>query len=294
MADLLLPSVLAALRGLELTARRTLDGALIGGHASALPGAGLEFSQYRPYRPGDDPRRVDWKLFSRSGRYFVREAEGERSVTVRIVLDTSGSMEMRSGATSKFTRARELAAGIAWLAHRQGDAVGLVTVNDEHRDLVPPQRSRHQLHRILDLLERTKPGGRWPEWPRVEPLFTATGGRGITVLISDLHDHGDELRVAGSKLAAMGHDLVILQLITPEEATFDWHGAVALEELETGRLVELDADRARAGYLALRDAHQATLARHFVDIRADHAVISTDEEPGTALRRWLTTRAARR
>jgi len=294
MTDLLSPALLAALRGLELTARRTLDGALIGGHASALPGAGLEFSQYRPYRPGDDPRRVDWKLFSRSGRYFVREAEGERSVTVRVVLDASASMGIRSGTTTKFDRARELAAGIAWLAHRQGDAVGLATVNDAHRDLVPPQRSRHQLHRILDLLERTRPAGRWPEWPRVEPLFTATGGRGITVLISDLHDHGEELRVAGAKLAAMGHDLVILQLVTPEEAAFDWHGPVALEELETGRVVELDADRARGAYLALRDAHQATLARHFVDIRADHAVISTDEEAGTALRRWLTTRASRR
>jgi uncharacterized protein (DUF58 family) len=292
--NLLTPPIQAALRGLELTARRTLDGALIGGHASALPGAGLEFSQYRPYRPGDDPRRVDWKLFSRSGRYFVREAEGERSVTVRIVLDASGSMAMRSGTTTKFDRARELAAGIAWLAHRQGDAVGLVTVNDGHRDLIPPQRSRHQLHRILDLLERTTTAGRWPEWTRLEPLFTATGGRGITVLISDLHDHTDELWIAGGKLAAMGHDLAILQLVTPEESDFGWHGAVALEELETGRVVELDADRARDGYLALRNAHQATLARHLVDIRADHAVVSTADDAGTALRRWLTTRAARR
>src|ERR1043165_9878305 len=97
MTELLTPNLTAALRGLVLTARRTLDGALVGGHASALPGAGLEFSQYRGYRPGDDPRRVDWKLFSRSGRYFVREAEGERSVTVRIVVDASASMTMAGG-----------------------------------------------------------------------------------------------------------------------------------------------------------------------------------------------------
>ena len=292
--DLLPPSTLAALRGQELTARRTLDGALIGGHASALPGAGLEFSQYRSYRPGDDLRRVDWKLFSRSGRYFVREAEGERSVTVRIVLDASASMSMAGSAGTKFDRARELAAGIAWMAHRQGDAVGLTVVNDRAQMAVAPSRARHQVHRILDLLERAAPEGRWPEWPRLEPLFTAGGGRGIVVLISDLHDHADELRVAARKLAAFGHDLAILQLVTSDEESFGWHGAVAFEELESGAIVELDADRAREGYLAARSAERALLARSFADLRADHVIISTDEEPGPALRRWLAGRAAAR
>lgn len=292
--DLLSPALLAALRGQELTARRTLDGALIGGHASALPGAGLEFSQYRSYRPGDDLRRVDWKLFSRSGRYFVREAEGERSVTVRVVLDASASMAMTGSTGSKFDRARELAAGIAWMAHRQGDAVGMTVVNDRAQTGLAPSRARHQVHRILDLLERAHPEGRWPEWPRIEPLFTATGGRGIVVFISDLHDHTDELRVAAKKLAAFGHDLAVLQLVTAEEERFAWHGAVAFEELETGAIVELDADRAREGYLAARASDRALLARSFADLRADHVVISTDDEPGPALRRWLAGRAAAR
>jgi uncharacterized protein (DUF58 family) len=294
MTDLLPPTTLAALRGLELTARRTLDGALIGGHASALPGAGLEFSQYRSYRPGDDLRRVDWKLFSRSGRYFVREAEGERSVTVRIVLDASASMEMTGAGGSKFDKARELAAGVAWLAHRQGDAVGVAVISDEARDAAAPSRSRHQVHRILDLLARATPRGRWPEWPRIEPLFTAASGRGIVVLISDLHDHGEELRVAARKLAAFGHDLAVLQLVTAEEEAFSWQGAVAFEELESGAIVELDADRARETYLAERARDRSQLARTFADLRADHCIISTQEETGPALRRWLATRTASR
>lgn len=290
--SLLSPALLAALRGQELTARRTLDGALIGGHASALPGAGLEFSQYRSYRPGDDPRRVDWKLFSRSGRYFVREAEGERSVTVRIVLDASASMAMAGNGTTKFDRGRELAAGIAWLAHRQGDAVGVATINDRAPAIAPPSRSRHQVHRILDLLDRAVPSGRWPEWSRVEPQFTAGGGRGIVVLISDLHDHTDELRVAARKLAAFRHDLAVLQLVTEEEESFGWHGPVAFEALEGGAIVELDADRAREEYLAARAADRADLARSFADLRADHAIISLAEAPATALRRWLAGRRA--
>ena len=294
MTDLLPPATTAALRGLELTARRTLDGALVGGHASALPGAGLEFSQYRSYRPGDDPRRVDWKLFSRSGRYFVREAEGERSVTVRIVVDASASMTMASGGVSKFDRARELAAGIAWLAHRQGDAVGVTVLSDAVREVLPPSRARQQVHRIVDLLARAAPSGRWPEWPRIESLFTAAGGRGIVVLISDLHDHAGELQVAARKLAAFRHDLAVLQLVTPEEERFGWQGAVAFEELETGRIVELDADRSRDAYLSARTAERATQARGFADLRADHQVISIAEAPGPALRRWLTARAARR
>jgi uncharacterized protein (DUF58 family) len=292
--ELLSPALLAALRGQELTARRTLDGALIGGHASALPGAGLEFSQYRSYRPGDDLRRVDWKLFSRSGRYFVREAEGERSVTVRIVLDASASMSMAGTTGTKFDRARELTAGIAWMAHRQGDSVGITVVNDRGQATVAPSRARHQVHRILDLLERATPAGRWPEWSRIEPLFTASGGRGIVVLLSDLHDHTDELRVAAKKLAAFGHDLAVLQLVTSDEEGFAWHGAVAFEELESGRIIELDADRAREGYLAARSADRTLLARSFADHRADHIIISTDEEPGPALRRWLAGRAAAR
>lgn len=294
MSELLSPSLLAALRGLELTARRTLDGALIGGHASALPGAGLEFSQYRSYRPGDDLRKVDWKLFSRSGRYFVREAEGERSVTVRIVLDASASMAMAGSGTSKFEHARQLAAGIAWLAHRQGDAVGMAVINDHGTEVVAPARARHQVHRILDLLTRARTAGRWPDWPRVEPLFTATGGRGIVVLISDLHDHTDELNVAARKLAAFGHDLAILQLVTAEEESFGWNGPVAFEELEGGAIVELDADRARDAYLAARGAERAERARAFADLRADHMIISTAEQAGPALRRWLAQRASSR
>ena len=294
MTDLLSPALLAALRGLELPARRTLDGALVGGHASALPGAGLEFSQYRSYRPGDDPRRVDWKLFSRSGRYFVREAEGERSVTVRIVVDASASMTMASGGVSKFDRARELAAGIAWLAHRQGDAVGVTLLSDSIREVLPPSRARQQVHRIVDLLGKAAPKGRWPDWSSIEPLFTAAGGRGIVVLISDLHDHADELRVAARKLAAFRHDLAVLQLVTPEEEHFGWQGAVAFEEIETGRVVELDADRAREAYLSARRAERSGQASDFADLRADHQVISIDQAAGPALRRWLTARAAQR
>jgi uncharacterized protein (DUF58 family) len=292
--DLLSPTLLASLRGLELTARRTLDGALVGGHASALPGAGLEFSQYRSYRPGDDPRRVDWKLFSRSGRYFVREAEGERSVTVRIVIDASASMAMTSEGVSKFDRARELAAGIAWLAHRQGDAVGVTLLSDTIREVLPPSRARQQVHRVVDLLARSAPQGRWPEWSRIEPLFTAAGGRGIVVFISDLHDHADELRVAAKKLAAFRHDLAVLQLVTPEEERFGWHGAVAFEEIETGAIIELDADRARDAYLSTRVTERAEQARGFADLRADHQVVSIDEPAGSTLRRWLTARAAQR
>jgi uncharacterized protein (DUF58 family) len=203
-------------------------------------------------------------------------------------------MAMKGAHGSKFDRARELAAGIAWMAHRQGDSVGMTLVNDRGQGAVAPSRARHQVHRILDLLERAEPEGRWPDWTRIEPLFTATGGRGIVVLISDLHDHTDELRVAAKKFAAFGHDLAVLQVVTADEEEFGWHGAVAFEELESGAIIELDADRAREGYLAARSADRALLARSFADLRADHVIISTDEEPGPALRRWLAGRAAAR
>src|SRR6185436_8854443 len=143
------PKTLAALRDLELAARTVVDGFMYGVHPSRLPGAGLEFSQYRSYQPGDDPRRVDWKLFARSDRYFVREAEIETSVTVRLLVDASESMAYEEDGVSKFDYVRFAAAALGMLAHRQGDAVGLWAIRDGKIEVTPPRRHHHQLHQLL-------------------------------------------------------------------------------------------------------------------------------------------------
>lgn len=286
---LLDPRALAALHDLSLVARTVVDGFMYGVHRSRMPGAGLEFNQYRSYQPGDDIRRVDWKLFGRSDRYFIRDSETETSVTVRILLDASGSMAHEEDGLTRLAYARMLAAALALLASRQGDAVGLYLLGHGRADALPPRRSPQHLHQIFHALERLEPGGVWPGWERIERLL-AGGDRGIVVLISDLHERGAEIRTVAHKLAALRHDLLVLHLLGRHETRFDYRGTVAFEELETGRRVRVNAAESRAAYLAAMDAEAVALRREFDDRRIEYHRGTTDQPLDEALRRFLAAR----
>jgi len=244
---------LALVRDLELASRMVVDGVMLGRHTSRRAGAGLEFSQYRSYQPGDDLRRVDWKLFGRSDRYFVREAETETSTTVRLLLDATGSMAHTEAGISKLDYARFLAAALALLAQRQGDAVGLYVLSDGAAMTLRPRRDARQLHRLLHELERIQPSGRWPVWSALERALAPDAARGITILLGDLHEQTDEIRAAARRLAGARHEVVCFQVLGDVERAFDYHGTVTLEDLETGRRIDLDADRARAAARAALD-----------------------------------------
>lgn len=290
LSHLLPPATLAALGDLELAARTVVDGLMYGVHPSRLPGPGIEFSQYRAYQPGDDPRRVDWKLYSRSDRYFVREAEIETSITVRLLLDASASMAQHDSGVTKFDYARLAAAALALLAHRQGDAVGLWALRDGAIHTTPPRRHHHQLHHLLHALEELEPGGTWPSWDQLESLV-ATGGRGLVVILSDLHERAREITTVAGKLAAQRQEVLVLHLLGRVERDGDWHGLVTFEELETGRRVEVDADAARPAYLAALADELARL-RHTLEERGiGYARFTLDQPLDAALRRFLGARA---
>lgn len=284
------PRALAALRDLELAARSVVDGFMLGVHRSKRVGAGLEFSQYRAYQPGDDPRRVDWKLFGRSDRYFVREAETETSLTVRLVLDATRSMQQAQDGLTKFDYARFLAASLAVLADRQGDAVGLAAVTDGAFRTLRPNRGQKHLHRILHALEPLEPAGAWPPWERIETELEAGGARGITVVVSDFAERSEEIRLAVRKLAALRHDVLCLHLVTRDEMEFPWVGGVTFEEFETGRRLDLDAGQARTAYVhAVARAH-TDLRLELEERRVRYARIQLDEPLDEALRRFLLAR----
>lgn len=285
------PRTLAALGDLELAARAVVDGYMFGIHPSRLPGPGLEFSQYRGYQPGDDLRRVDWKLFARADRHWVREADTATSITVSLVVDTSASMAQAEGGLTKLDYARLLAAALALLALRQGDAVGLYALSDAAARILPPQRGQRHLHRVFHLLEELAPAGIWPGWPRLERLFTAGGARGLTVLISDLCEREEEIRTVAAKLAGMRHDVAVLHVAARADVTFDYHGATTFEEIETGRRIELDADAARATYLERLAREAAALRSGFAEERVDYAQLTVDQPVDVALRHYLARRA---
>ena len=283
------PSTLAALGDLELAARTVVDGMMYGVHPSRLPGPGLEFSQYRSYQPGDDPRRVDWKLYARSDRYFVREAEIETSVTLRILVDASESMTQEASGLSKFDYARFAAAALALLAHRQGDAVGVWALRDGQIHTTPPRRHHHHLYQILHNLEQLEPGGMWPSWERLETLL-ATEGRGLVVVLSDLHERAREITTVAAKLAARRQEVLVFHLVGRVELEGDWHGLVTFEELETGRRVEVDADAARGAYLAAQTREHQRVKQALEERGVAYSRLTLDQPLDVGLRRYLAAR----
>jgi len=263
---------------------------MYGVHPSRLPGAGLEFSQYRSYQPGDDPRRVDWKLYARSDRYFVREAEIETSVTVRLLVDASESMAHHEDGVSKFDYARFAAAALGLLAHRQGDAVGLWALRDGAIRTIPALRHHHHVHRLLHDLERLEPGGTWPGWNKLEGLFTS-GGRGLVVVLSDLHERAREITTVAAKLMALRNEVIVFHVIGRVELEGSWHGVLTFEELETGRRVEVDADAARPAYLAALEQELTRVRRALEERGVTYARLVLDQPLDLVLRQFLMARS---
>jgi len=291
---LLSPRDLASLADLELAARTLASGVMYGVHQSRARGSGLEFSQFRSYQPGDDLRRVDWKLYARSDRFYVREAEVEASVTIRLVLDASASMAHAEDGVSKSRYAAVLLAACAWLAHQQGDAISLYTVTDQGIDVIPPVRHPRQLQRVLHALELCRPRGRWPDWPALGGYLTGGSQRELVVVATDLHERNDELRVALSRLAALGHEVLVFHLLGRREIEFDWQGTVTFEELETGWRLTVDADAERERYRAAIADRLRTLEAEIEGRGIACSLCRLDELPTEALRAFLAQRSRQR
>ncbi|MBS0657891.1 MAG: DUF58 domain-containing protein [Verrucomicrobia bacterium] len=279
----------AAARGLALTARQLVEGAMAGLHPSRQPGLAREFSQYRAYQPGDEPRHIDWKLFARSDRYFVRESEIETAVALRLVLDATESMRQTdvAGGLTKFEAARQLAAAFAWIAQGQGDAVGLHAISSTHPLTLPASAHRRPFERVVHALAGLVPGGHWPA--RL-PLITPAR-RELVVVLTDGHERSGEIRAALAPLQAREHELLFVHLLTREELEFPARGALRFEEWETGAALELDSSAVRTAYLAAHERHLRAWRQAWSSDRFHYAAVSIDEPLAPSLRRLLRRRA---
>lgn len=287
---LLDPSTLSGIRDLQLLARTVVEGFLSGLHLDRRPGVGAEFSQYRSYQPGDDPRRVDWRVFARSDRYYVRESEVERDVAVRFLLDASASMAHADGSRTRFDYARFLVAALAYLVDRQGDRLAF---NAAHAgstvDLEERVRQRSLL-RLLHLLERIEPAGRWPAWRLLGGRVARERGHELVVVVSDLHDEGGEILEALAHLKTLGREVLVLHLMTRDELEFPHSGDLLFEDMETGRTVRANADALRASYLARLEEDLAAWRRRLLDLGVAYELVPTDRPLDQALRSFLIRR----
>lgn len=276
---------LLRVKDLPLAIKALAQGFLHGNHASMQRGVGIEFSQFRAYEPGDEPSKIDWKLFARSDKYFVREAERESNINVWLVVDCSESMLQQSaqgenkastiGQWNKITYAQYLAASIAYLAQKQGDSVGLLTLGAAEQKQIPALSGERHWQKILHTLTQLKVSGVIPNAQAILTHLQAVRKNGLVIVISDFHQVNTELLEITSKLSNKQTDVVAFHLDSDDEINFPYQGLVNFQDLETNQYRQVSAKEVRAGYLknkqCLNDVLKLKLAQQ--NIQYFHANI---------------------
>jgi uncharacterized protein (DUF58 family) len=282
------PVVLARIANLELVARSVVDGFINGLHRAPYFGASVDFAEHRGYVPGDDIRRVDWRLYARTDRYYVKEYEADSNANFSVLLDVSASMSYRSEGVSKLEYARILAACLTYLVHKQRDRVGLVTFDSEVVEHVPPS-AKHMdvvLH-VLDRVKATRPGALREPLHRLAEHF---GRRGILVLISDLYDEPEAVLEAVAPLRFRGNDLIVFHVLDRAELEFGFTDASSFEDVESGEQLPVVPEAFREQYRSLVRAHIDALTARFSEQRIDYTLLDTSAPLDHALFKYLSTR----
>ncbi|HOC16790.1 MAG TPA: DUF58 domain-containing protein [Vicinamibacterales bacterium] len=282
------PKVLARLNSLELVARTVVDGFINGLHRAPHLGFSLDFAEHRGYEPGDDLRRVDWRLYARTDRFYVKQFEADSNANLVVVLDVSASMRFGSRGLPKIDYGRYLAASLLYFSHQQRDRVGLVTFDRRIVSYVPP--SAKHLDFALFALDRAEAGR---EGELAAPLLTATERlrrRGIVVVVSDLYEEPDRVAAAVRPLRFRGHDVIVFHLLDPAERDFPFDEASSFEDLESGERLPVVPEALRAEYQELVRRHIEALGRLLLDSRVDYALLDTSVPLDFALFRYLAAR----
>ncbi len=290
---LLEPQVLAGLSNLDLVARAVVEGFLTGMHRSPFFGFSQEFREYKAYAEGDDPRFVDWNVYARTERTYIKKFLGETNTRLVILLDASASMGFGSGAVTKLQYAKFLAATLAYLAARQHDAVGLVVFDEDVRDHKRPSSRPGHLQGVLHAIDRAQPGtGTDLERP-IERFREFERGRGLVAVISDFYCDPETLLKGVQPLAYQGQDVVLFQLLDPEELKPELRESALLEDMESGDAIEVSPSFMRARYREKIDAHISDLKRQAIGAGADHVLVDITHPLDEALRGYLLFRQRR-
>ena len=290
---LLEPQVLAGLSNLDLVARAVVEGFLTGMHRSPFFGFSQEFREYKAYAEGDDPRFVDWNVYARTERTYIKRFLGETNTRLVILLDASASMGYGSGAVSKLQYGKYLAATLAYLAARQHDAVGLIVFDDDIRAHLHPSSRPGHLQGILHAIDRAEPGTGTDLTRPIERFREFEKGRGLVAVISDFYCEPEALLAGVRPLAYQGQDVVLFQLLDPQELKPEFRESALLEDMESGDKVEVSPSFMRARYREKIDAHIQDLKREAMGAGADHELVDVTHPLDDALRSYLLFRQRR-
>lgn len=287
------PAVIDRLSGLALVARTVVEGFMAGQHRAPHLGSSIEFAQHRQYVPGDETRRVDWKIFARADRLVVKEFVEETNFGCHLLVDASASMGFRSLGWSKLDYARWCAAALAHLVIGQRDAAGLVIFDEGMRNKVPPRNGAAQLAEILSVLEAVGPKGVTGVGEVLTWIHTRLRRRGIVAVFSDFFDDLDRLATGLSRLRHSGHEPILFQVLDPEEVDFDYERLLRLDGLEGAGRIKVDPKSLRAAYKEEMQKHQEALSRHARALSIDFVTLVTSTPLDVALSTYLARRTAR-
>ncbi len=294
MQRFLEPAVLAGISSLDLVAKTVVDGFVAGLHRSPDFGFSQEFAEYRAYTPGDDLRHVDWNLFARTERCYLKRYRGETNSQLTILLDASNSMEYTSGPPKKMDYARFIAASLFYLAiHNQRDAAGLIVFDEKVRDVVRPSTRPGQLARLFAGLERAEPHARTDFAKPLHHFQELLHRRGIAIVISDFYDDPETIVRTIEPLRYRGNEVVLFHILDPEEIRPVLKSSVILVDLETDQKMEVVPEYAKTAYRAKIEAHIERLRSRVRGAGMDYQLLVTDRPLDAALRSYLALRKER-
>lgn len=286
MADLIPADVRSRLRNLRIVTQRAVGSHGIGLHQSHSRGAGLEFAQYRAYEPGDELRQIDWKLYARSDKFFVREAERESPVAIWVLIDASASMAQADAGQPDYRRidaAKSIAACIGQMAMQQGDRFGYMAISDDGMALLPPATGLRQRDRLLIELSQMRTGTGFAAETQLGPVWERIGAHDLIILLSDCFD--ESAIALAEKLGSAGREIVVVEMLTAAERDFAFDGSYRFRDPETGEELLADGAALRTEFLARFGAARAELHKRLDAIGIRHAAHLLDEPVDLPLRR---------
>jgi len=288
--------ILARILPLGFRAQRVVEGSISGLHRSPLHGVSVEFANYREYAPGDDLKRLDWRAYARSNKFHIKLYEEESDLRATLLVDASASMRYGRGGTTKFDYAATLAASLALMLVKQRDAVGLAVFDEAERSWLRPAATQAQLAKIIEILENSRPDRQTDLAKAMRKVADQIKRRGVVIIISDLLTDLDAFYEALGRLQYHGHEILVFQVLHPDEIDLPFQDSVLFRDIEPGA----EAEELFAEPWGFRKQYKAAMDKFIADVKGrcqfaaiDHLLLQTSDDLGAALSFYLHTRTAR-
>ena len=287
---ILTPDIISRLNNLSLKARFVVEGFIVGLHKSPYHGFSVEFSEHRAYGAGDEIRHVDWKLWGKTDRYFIKQFEEETNLKSYLLIDQSLSMTYKSGNVTKLEYAQILAASLGYLMLKQQDAVGLTLFDDEIRVNIPARSKRSHLNIILSKMQNIKPGPETTIAPVLHKTAEAIKKRGLIILISDLFDDPDKILSGLQHFRYKGHEVIVFHVLDPQELTLDFTQRTRFRDMESGEEIVTDPWHIQSDYQKSMEQFCDYIKSNCRQKNIDYVQLSTDLPLDMALSEYLIKR----